>query len=137
VSESFSCFIGFGFSSFSHSLRTVSFPTPDLGRKEEGEENKESSESLNPSASIELTSEVKTTEDEGSGDQGDQEEEGGSSKGKRKRNNYEARVLPPKDYLVSRAMTPMKGHTAFLTFAVCPSKNSFVQGSGPEDVSKT
>jgi hypothetical protein len=96
--------------------RSISFPTPDLGRKEV--ESKESSEAVcvNP---ISETEEMNEEDDPSPGPEG---EDDSNVKGKRKRNIYETRTLPPQDYLVSRSLTPMKGHTAFLTFAVCPEK---------------
>jgi tRNA (adenine57-N1/adenine58-N1)-methyltransferase catalytic subunit len=122
---------------FPHSLirhRSISFPTPDLGRKEidsstsantTAEEGKDNSEHVE-----EVFAEDASGAPDGAGvDEEDPmaaapegNEEEADPKGKRKRNTYETRALPPQDYLVSRSLTPMKGHTAFLTFAVCPEK---------------
>lgn len=55
-------------------------------------------------------------------DEKDQEEnEGGrDNNSKRRRNAYEVVSHPPTNTMVARPMGGMKGHTAFLTFAVCP-----------------
>jgi hypothetical protein len=43
---------------------------------------------------------------------------------KRRRNTYEVVAHPPTNAMVARPMGGMKGHTAFLTFAICPEKSS-------------
>ena len=43
---------------------------------------------------------------------------------KRRRNTYELKSHPPVNVSVARPLGGMKGHTAFLTFAICPEKNA-------------
>lgn len=64
---------------------------------------------------------------------GEGEDEGeGDDNTKRRRNAYEVTAYPPTSVTVARAMGGMKGHTAFLTFAICPEKHC--ANDGPDNL---
>ena len=126
--------------------RIVALPTPDLGEEhitplpgsQDAEVcNRSSEDGMEQNSDCDTLSGSKRVNAEQSGHTGDDmnqqkevEEEGeGDDNTKRRRNTYEVNVYPPTNVTVARAMGGMKGHTAFLTFAICPDKNCANAGS--------
>jgi hypothetical protein len=101
-------------------FRIVSMPTPDLGENHisalpelGGDVCSDSNSISNPSVGNKraATEEKTVVVADSTGDAND---------GKRRRNAYEVTAYPPMNVTVARPMGGMKGHTAFLTFAICP-----------------
>jgi hypothetical protein len=109
--------------------RVVALPTPDLGEghitplpslQGEGADTATAPPS-SPSSeakrdSLSGTKRAGADQSEGQGQGQGKEEEGGDN---RRRNAYEVAIRPPTNVVVARPMAGMKGHTAFLTFAIC------------------
>ena len=106
--------------------RKIPFPTPDLGQPNLTSTTQ--NEPQNQSSELEKEGQIEEVVKEEVEEEGNEliVEENITGKGKRRRNQYETREFPPKEYFVGRAISPMKGHTAFLTFAICPEKDQIV-----------
>jgi len=110
--------------------RIVSMPTPDLGEghisalpdidvTSNGKELKTNSENSCDSG---VGSKRSNIEEEDGDILATEDGKSSMNDSKRRRNAYEVTSYPPTNATVARPMGGMKGHTAFLTFAICPDK---------------
>ena len=114
--------------------REVSVEVPDFGRRES-----DGQDPIGDTKSHCKDMDSMCVSTEASGENLEEGEgEGGAttmSQKKRRRNAYEVRSFPPKMHLVAKAVPTMKGHTAYLTFAVAPADAMLMPtvGEGEEE----